>query len=294
MVLAAHLLESFDWKDLTELEKFTEGWSNKVISELEVESKGIKGLTKERFNSNKTVKVKLADWLADSVTIMQRQAAVIGTFRQIIKVMKTEAIADKTKVIQVQDKLLQSQNEQLERLTIAVEETVQETVQKEIEEYSAVVKKDAGTIKDSLKNVVKDAIDEEDRSKNLIVFGLAEENLEDLNGKVGNLFAEFEEKPSFEATRIGRIEEEKVRPVKVTLRNSSTVFRFLGEAKKLKTSAAYSKVYISPDRSRKEQERHRQLVIERRQLAKNDPDRYYFILGDRIMKRDKWTSDNEG
>ena len=73
MVLAAHLLERFDWKDLTELEKFTEGWSNKVISELDVESKGIKGLTKERFNSNKTVKVKLADWLADSQLCSVRQ-----------------------------------------------------------------------------------------------------------------------------------------------------------------------------------------------------------------------------
>ena len=241
-----------------------------------------------------TVKAKLADWLADSVKIMQRHAVVIGTFKQIINVMKTEAIADKTKVIQVQDKLLQSQNEQLARLESAVEVTVQETVQKEILEFSAVVKNDAGKMKDSLKNVVKDAIEEEDRSKNLIIFGLAEENLEDLNGKIENIFAEFEEKPTFEASRIGKIEEEKVRPVKVTLRNSGTVLRFLGAAKKLKTSTTYSKVYLSPDRTRKEQEKHRKLVIERRQLAKDDPDRHYFIHGDVIMKRDKWTSDNEG
>ena len=55
-------------------------------------------VTKERFNSNKTVKAKLADWIADSVTIMQRYA---GTFKLIISAMKTEAIADKTKVVQV-------------------------------------------------------------------------------------------------------------------------------------------------------------------------------------------------
>ena len=57
MVLAADLLKKFDWEDLAELQKFTDGFAKKVKGEMEVDS--IKGLTKQRFNSNKTVKHKL-------------------------------------------------------------------------------------------------------------------------------------------------------------------------------------------------------------------------------------------
>ena len=55
--LYTHGADRFDREDLKELQKFTDGFAKKVKNELEVES--IKGLTKKRFNSNKTVKHKL-------------------------------------------------------------------------------------------------------------------------------------------------------------------------------------------------------------------------------------------
>ena len=123
---------------------------------MNVQSLGYSGITKEKFNSSKNKKEKLSGWLEDTVDIMQRQAQVIETFKEIIHLMKTEAIADKTKVINAQEKLLDCQTEQLNSLKSTVESTVQVTVQKEIKSYcEAVTKTKSGTgriqLQDSLK-----------------------------------------------------------------------------------------------------------------------------------------------
>ena len=88
--------------------------------------------------------------------------------------MKTEAIGDKMKVINEQEKLLDCQTEQLNSLKSTVESTVQVTIQKEIKSYSeAVANTGSGTgtvqLQDSRTKVVKNDIEEDDRSKNLIV-----------------------------------------------------------------------------------------------------------------------------
>ena len=62
------------------------------------------------------------------------------TVKEMIELLKTEALSDKEKVITIQDKLLQCKDEQLTSLKstvkAAVETTVQSTVQKEIKSYS--------------------------------------------------------------------------------------------------------------------------------------------------------------
>ena len=113
---------------------------------------------------------------------------------------------------------------------------------------------------EKLKKVVQEAVIDDDRSKNVVVFGLAEEDSENLDGKIVSLFEEIEEKPSFEAVRVGKVSEDQIRPVKVSLRNCETVRQLLLKAKELKTITAYRKVYISPDRSPEERIKHRQLV----------------------------------
>ena len=50
--------------------------------------------------------MKLSDWLEDTVEIMQRQVQVIEAFKEIIHPMKTEAIAEKMKVINAKEELL--------------------------------------------------------------------------------------------------------------------------------------------------------------------------------------------
>ena len=50
---------------------------------------------------------------------------------------------------------------------------------------------------------------DDDRSKNVVVFGLTEEGPEDLHSKITVLFNDVDEKPNFEAIRIGEVAEEK-------------------------------------------------------------------------------------
>ena len=63
--------------------------------------------------------------------------------------------------------------------------------------------------------------------------------------------------------------------------------RLLFKAKKLKTKTTYRRVYIAPDRSPEEREKHRQLVAEMRRQAKEDPDRNYYLCSGEICMRDK-------
>ena len=108
-----------------------------------------------------------------------------------------------------------------------------------------------------------------------------------MNGKIAALFESIDEKPTFEAVRVGKVSDKNIRLVKVLLRNSDTVDQILVKAKQLRTTEDYRKVYISPDKSPEERDRHRELVAEMRRQAKEDPDRYYFLCSGAIGCRDK-------
>ena len=156
-----------------------------------------------------------------------------------------------------------------------------------IQKVSQTIAQSRNLSKEKLKKAVQEAVHEDDRAKNVVVFGLSEEKSEDLDGKIVQLFSEIEEKPSFEAARIGMVSTEKNRPVKVSLRNCETVHRLLAKAKKLKITAAYRNVYISPDRSPEEREKHRAIVAEMKQKASDDPEKHYFLVRGEICCRDK-------
>ena len=80
LITAADWLDEFDWDDLRYLEGFSGRWFDEVKGELNVQSEGYVGLTKEKFNSNKIRKDALAYWLEEASDIMQRQMHVITTF----------------------------------------------------------------------------------------------------------------------------------------------------------------------------------------------------------------------
>ena len=293
---AADWLDEFDWDDLRDLEGFSGRWFDEVKGELNVQSEGYVGLTKEKFNSNKIRKDALAYWLEEASDIMQRQMHVITTFKGIIDVMKTEAIADKTKVVKVQEKLLECQNDQLGQLKSAVESTVHSTVQEEIRSYSDVVSKsrtESTTIQNekSLRKVVKSAIEEEDRSKNLVIFCLEESDQERIDTKVATLFSELGEKPRVSASRIGRKRidtmGDHVRPVRVTLASSTAVHQVLTKARQLKLVESFKSVYICPDRSPEERAARRTLVMELKSAAAKQPDYKHYIKNGKVHSERK-------
>ena len=160
--------------------------------------------------------------------------------KDIIECFKMEALADKEKVIGLQGQLLVQKDEQLKLLKTSVEETVQTTVESGIQTYSATVQQNSasGTVCNSniLKKVMKSVAAEEDRSKNLIVFGLKEEEEEQLPALVTAVLEDIGEKPHFEATRVGwkRPGSMAIRPVKITVPSSTAVHQILMKTGRLR------------------------------------------------------------
>ena len=90
---------------------------------------------------------------------------------------------------------------------------MQNTVEREIKSLSDAV----FFTPEKLKLAVKSGIQEEDRSRNVIVFGLREEASEQVEKQVSELFSEIGEKSRIQASRIGKkfTDSTTIRPVKV-------------------------------------------------------------------------------
>ena len=104
----------------------------------------------------------------------------------------------------------------------------------------------------SLKSVVRSKIEDEDRSKNLIIFGLTEQDGEKLDSKVIDMLSELNAKPRVSTSRIGVKRDDKpddsaCRPVKVKLLNSTITHQILQKARNLRNVDKYKSVYICPD-----------------------------------------------
>ena len=143
-----------------------------------------------------------------------------------------------------------------------------------------------------MKKVVKDAIVNEDRGKNLMVFGLSEECEEELNKKVSDILSELNEKPRLEACRVGTSNPENTtsirpRPVKVALSNVILVRQILSKAKALRRNSKYSSVYLCPDRSPEERLAHKELVDSLRTKINEEPHLHHFIRGSKIHSAER-------
>ncbi len=107
--------------------------------------------------------------------------------------VKTELIVSQKSVIKLQTELLDNNSNQLKAVQRTVQSTVQETVHAEIKSYSDVLKENV-TVQNTtfspsnLKQVVKDVVDQEDRSRNIMILGLKEEEDEQIDVKIGQIF----------------------------------------------------------------------------------------------------------
>ena len=209
---------------------------------------------------------------------------------------KSELIVAQQKVVNLQEELLEKKNEELQCLKSNVTSTVQSIVKQEIRSFSEVLKsvpEKSALCEERLKTVVRSAISEDDRSRNLIIYGLKEEIDEQLSEKVSSLFEKLGGiKPRVDACRIGKKKDGKViRPVKALFSNSSTANVILTRAKNLKQSDQYSNVYISPDRSPEERAAHKQLVQQLKKKRDSERESHHFIRDGKICSVRK-TGDN--
>ena len=225
--------------------------------------------------------------------VIKSQSEMITQLKDIVDAFKTDTLADKAKIIRLQDKLLENKDDQIKILESSVEKTVQNTVEREIKSYSEAVSKSGSegpiVTPEKLELAVKSAIKEEDRSRNVTVFGLREEAREQVENQVSEFFSELGEKPRIQASRIGKksIDSTIIRPVKVVLPNSTAAHEVLQKAEFLKRIKARKTVFISPDRSADEREQRRNLVTELNRLITEQPNRYHFMRAGRVQSVDK-------
>ena len=217
-------------------------------------------------------------WFESAIEIMKYQSQVIKEMRTDGDGMRTEALEAKSKVILLQEELMTIKDDQM----TSVHTAVKDGVSAGIESYSSAVS--GGSEKQqpqqtiALKKAMKEVVDEEDRSRNLVVFGLAEEEGEDLENKLCSVFQVMGEKPRVvEVVRLGRRETDKSRPIKARFCSSECAHQILRRASTLKQSEEYSSVYISPDRTLEER-------AERR--VADEPGRYHFIKNGRYCTSD--------
>ena len=75
--------------------------------------------------------------------------------------------------------------------------------------------------------------------------------------------------------------------MKVSLASSSLVYEALRQAKKLRHSEKFSKVFVRPDRSDEERARDKVLVQELLKKRETEPNKLHYIRSGTVHSRDK-------
>ena len=128
--------------------------------------------------------------------------------------LKSELIAAQRSIVKLQQQIIDTQEEQMNTMSTVVDTAVDKGIQSYSQIVSQTIAQPRNLSKEKLKSAVQEAVREDDRAKNVVVFGLSEEKSEDLDRKIVELFSEIEEKPSFEAARIGMVSTDKKRLLK--------------------------------------------------------------------------------
>ena len=254
------------------------------------------GLTAVAFTSRRDItRDVMADRLLKVLQIVNTQSELISHLENEALKLKSDIIEKQETVITLQNELISAKDDQLSALKDTVVTTVGDTVQTQLKSYSQAVQGQATSNIEVInpkvvKSVVKDVVAEEDRSRNVVIFGIEENSDVEICDKVGQIFEVMGEKPKFDATRIGlNVNERSPRPVKVSMSNQGIVMQILSKARMLRGSESFKNVFLSPDRSKEEQAAHRELVKLLKAKRNEQPGKRFYIKGQEILCNDKKT-----
>ena len=246
-------------------------------------------LTKEKLEScmkTRRGEVHLSEWVVDFAAIYSRIKALTQSSARKIEELRGNVMENQEKVITLQDQLLKSKDEQLAAIQTTVKNevaSVQTLVKAEIGSWSDVVKRERSTshpsiTQASLKEAVKSAVSEEDRSRNIMIFGKEDAEDEDLSQTVSEIFEDLGEKPQLiEFRRVGTVKTGRCRPIKVKLSSNEAVAHVLRRSRALKCSVKNQSTYIVADRNREERDSFKKLVDQMKLKMEREPEMYHFI-----------------
>ena len=263
---------------------------NGVFQEMRKELKVTTNHEIQKCNLDKrsVTKDKLIHWLEtvcfilDSCCVPLLENAV--PLVEKVGELQEDMIDRQARILELQRELILKREEEIK--------AVQNTVKKEMKTYSAVVEKSCSVALSTKKieAAVRKVADEEDRSKNIIVYGAEESLDENIEEKVEKVLEEIGEKPLVrDCVRVGfkKSDVNLPRPFKFTLTNSDHVAQVLRNARRLHTKEGYKTVYICPDRTAEERRAHKKLLELLREKRTSEPHRVHVIKFNRVVSFDK-------
>ncbi len=208
----------------------------------------------------------MTEWLGTAIEILDRAVTQIEAAKKLESVINcaavenkslmNEKIEDQRTIIDLQQKLIEKKDNDFQ--------CIRKTVETEVQSYAAIVETtcEKALAPEKFEKVVKKVKQSEDRSRNVIIFGLAEETDENLTTKVSDVLEILQEKPVFSIPqRIGQVALAGTnRPVKISLTSSLMVSELLKKSKLLQTQDTLKGVFIAPDRTKEERILRRKLV----------------------------------
>ena len=165
----------------------------------------------------------LGEWLGTAVDILERAAIQIQSAMDLEssafvenRTLLKEKVEDQKAIIHLQSQLIEKKQDDVH--------SFKETFKEEVKSFANTVTTSCANAlaPKQLEIAVKKIKESEDRSRNLMIHGLAEEDDENLKSKVAEIFSTLEEKPLFSIPcRVGKLVNGSVRPVKVSLTSAS-------------------------------------------------------------------------
>ena len=258
-------------------------------------------------------KEKLSEWVETVSHILdmfclpwlQKAAPLAEEVRNLKsenQALKTENSSYQKRIISLQNQLIEKQEEQLNSVKSTVETelktysaAVKSTVQSQMMSYSKALTKSCSTAlaPKKLHAAVQKVAQKEERSKNVMIYGLKEKSDDDheLVSRVESVLSEVGEKPVIkDCCRIGLKKENSVRPVRFSLNSSAHVIQVLKNARKLRNVDGYGSIYICPDRSPEERKAYKKLVEELKQKRDTECDKVHYISHNKIVSTPKNSS----
>ena len=237
-------------------------------------------------------------------TLQMSRLLLLGASAHIDELQR-DVIENQKIAIKLQEDMIHCKDLQISGVQQAVQSemnglktVVQDTFKTEIKSYSAAVKSSTSSSAvippGNLQSVAKKIVEEEDRSKNVMVFGLPESSAVPLVDVSTQIFQELGEKPKVvSACRLGSAKPGIIRPVKITLRSHSDCTQILWKSRNLRIVDKYKNVFLAPDRNRDERGKHKELVNKLKEKRLQEPHKRHYIRSGNICSVDNDTCDTE-
>lgn len=180
-------------------------------------------------------------------------------------------------------------SQKLDHLCSSVEELRKETAEikldiSKLKQKDTEIENKIDKLENSVPELIQEAIIKDKKRLNLMLFGIPSGKWDQLDECFQGILGELNIKLKGSAKCELTTRNEKA-PVRVILENFQDKDTVLKAATKLRRSAKYQHVYITPDLTFKERARQRECVKELRERSAKDPEKKYGIKNFRVVEK---------